>query len=57
LLGGNRSSDYLTKNLDIINAGLPNAKRITFNGIGHVAADNNGRPESVAKELRVFFKG
>jgi pimeloyl-ACP methyl ester carboxylesterase len=56
LLGGDKSREYLTADLGIINAGLPNAKRITFKGIGHIAADNNGKPESVAKELKLFFK-
>lgn len=56
LLGGDKSRDFLTTNLDIVHASLPNAKRITLKGIGHVAADNNGKPESVAKELRLFFK-
>jgi hypothetical protein len=55
LLGGDKSKDFLVSNLDIINVGLPNAKRITFNGIGHIAADNGGKPESVAKELKLFF--
>ena len=56
LLGGNKSKDFLTATLDIINKGLPNAKRVTFKGIGHIAADNHGRPESVAKELKLFFE-
>jgi pimeloyl-ACP methyl ester carboxylesterase len=55
LLGGNKSRDFLASNLDIINAGLPSAKRVTFSGIGHIAADNSGKPESVAQELKLFF--
>jgi pimeloyl-ACP methyl ester carboxylesterase len=57
LLGGDKSRDYLTSNLDIIQLSLPNAKRFTFKGMGHIAADNSGRPADVAKELKFFFKG
>jgi hypothetical protein len=34
---------------------LPNAKRVDLPAVGHLAADNGGKPELVAKELRGFF--
>jgi pimeloyl-ACP methyl ester carboxylesterase len=55
LLGGNRSRKYLKIALDELSKILPKYKRIEFSGVGHLAADNSGKPELVAKELRLFF--
>jgi hypothetical protein len=55
LLGGNKSPAYLKMALDAISAALPQAKRIEFPGVGHLAAENGGKPELVAKELHRFF--
>jgi pimeloyl-ACP methyl ester carboxylesterase len=55
LLGGARSARSLTAALDRLSAVLPGARRATLPGVGHTAADNGGRPELVAAELRAFF--
>jgi pimeloyl-ACP methyl ester carboxylesterase len=55
LLGGTRSVAYLTGALDALAVVLPNARRVTLSGLGHIAADDVGHPERVADELRRFF--
>jgi len=57
LLGGSKSAPFLLAALDELKMILPDAKRVEFNGIGHLAADNGGKPELVAQELRSFFAG
>ena len=57
LLGGSKSPLYLKRTLDALENVLPHEKRVEFQGVGHVAADNGGRPELVAEELRSFFAG
>ncbi len=56
LLGGSKSARSLTAALDGLGATLPRARRVTLSGVGHTAADNGGRPELVAAELRAFFR-
>jgi pimeloyl-ACP methyl ester carboxylesterase len=56
LLGGQRSQLYLKTALDVLSSTFPNAKRVEFHGQGHLAADNSGKPEVVAKELQSFFR-
>jgi pimeloyl-ACP methyl ester carboxylesterase len=55
LLGGNRSAPALRPALDALAALLPAARRVELDGIGHLAADNQGRPLEVARHLRSFF--
>jgi hypothetical protein len=55
LLGGNRSARPLRVGLDALSARLPRAKRVQLRGVGHLAADNTGRPDEVARHLRTFF--
>jgi pimeloyl-ACP methyl ester carboxylesterase len=55
LLGGTRSARYLRSALDALNSVLPRSRRAALPGLGHIAADNVGQPERVAKELRAFF--
>jgi pimeloyl-ACP methyl ester carboxylesterase len=55
LLGGSRSRTYLKTALDALAGLLPQAKRIEFKGVGHLASDNSGKPDLVARELRPFF--
>lgn len=55
LLGGSRSPRYLKTTLDALSTVLPRARRVEFLRVGHLAADNTGRPEQVAEELRRFF--
>ena len=55
LLGGSRSAPYLKRTLDALGQVLPNVRRVEFPGVGHTAADNTGKPELVARELRRFY--
>ncbi len=55
LLGGANSAKYLKAALDGLSAVLPNARRVTLPGVGHLAADNTGKPELVAAQLHAFF--
>jgi pimeloyl-ACP methyl ester carboxylesterase len=55
LLGGEKSARPLGLGLDAISRRLPNAKRVELTGAGHVAADNRGVPEKVARLLEDFF--
>jgi len=55
LLGGSRSARCLAAAVDGLSAAIPRARRVTLPGAGHTAADNGGRPELVAAELRGFF--
>jgi pimeloyl-ACP methyl ester carboxylesterase len=57
LLGGKRSNKSLEAAVDGLAAVLPGARRVTLSGVGHTAADNGGKPELVAAELRSFFDG
>lgn len=56
LLGGEKSQAFLKDVLDKLSSELPQAQRITFQKVGHIAADNSERPELVADALRKFFK-
>jgi pimeloyl-ACP methyl ester carboxylesterase len=56
LLGGSKSPAYLKAALDELNAAIPGAIRIELKGVGHLAADNGGKPLLVARELRKFFQ-
>jgi pimeloyl-ACP methyl ester carboxylesterase len=56
LLGGDRSARPLRVALDELAAQLPKAKRVELKGIGHLAADESGRPAEVARILRGFFR-
>lgn len=56
LLGGERSAPYLKKVLNGLEPVLPRVRRVTLSGVGHLAADNSGKPELVATELRKFFR-
>ena len=55
LLGGEKSPDYLKMALDVLEAALPQATRVNLKGVGHLAADNGGRPKLVARELKRFL--
>lgn len=56
LLGGDRSPAYLTGVLNGLEPVLPRVRRVTLTGVGHLAADDSGKPETVATELRKFFR-
>jgi uncharacterized protein (DUF2336 family) len=53
---GSASPAYLKRVLNGLEPRLPRAKRVTLSGVGHLAADNSGKPELVAAELRKFFR-
>ena len=55
LLGGERSTPYLKSVLNGLEPVLPRVRRVTLSGVGHLAADDRGRPELVAAQLRKFF--
>jgi pimeloyl-ACP methyl ester carboxylesterase len=55
LMGGTKSAAFLRRILDLLEEILPRASRVRLEGVGHVAADNDGRPELVAAALRRFF--
>jgi pimeloyl-ACP methyl ester carboxylesterase len=55
LLGGANSASNLTITLDRLSAVLPSARRVTLPQTGHTAADNSGKPDLVAAQLRTFF--
>jgi len=56
LLGGDRSAAYLKTVLNGLEPVLPRARRVTLPGVGHLAADNTGKPRLVAAQLRGFFR-
>jgi pimeloyl-ACP methyl ester carboxylesterase len=55
LLGGSRSARYLKKSLLGLERVLPRVQRVELPRVGHLAADDSGKPELVAVELRRFF--
>jgi pimeloyl-ACP methyl ester carboxylesterase len=55
LLGGSKSPRYLKDALDALHTALPHARRVELPGLGHLAADNEGRPGAVAHILSDFF--
>lgn len=58
LLGGSQSPAYLQAALGELERLLPHATRRTFAGLGHGGsgnADQQGKPDVVAQELRQFF--
>nr|GID86784.1 alpha/beta hydrolase [Actinoplanes derwentensis] len=56
LLGGERSPAYLKGVLNGLEPVLPRVRRVTLGGVGHLAADDSGKPELVAAQLRTFFR-
>jgi pimeloyl-ACP methyl ester carboxylesterase len=56
LMGGTKSPRFLRQSLDALQAALPQAKKIELQGLGHVAADNDGNPEIIGTELKAFFQ-
>lgn len=55
LMGGENSNRYLGMALDALQRELPRAERVELKAIGHMAADNVGKPRLVANALRRFF--
>lgn len=57
LLGGSRSPAYLRAALAALSGVLPHARQVELAGADHLAPDNDGQPERVARELLAFFGG
>jgi pimeloyl-ACP methyl ester carboxylesterase len=55
LMGGTRSHRALRVALDALARRLPQARRVRLARIGHLAADDVGRPQDVATELQAFL--
>ena len=55
LLNGSKSSILLKDSLDALNNVLPHVNRVELQGLGHDSAQNYGKPERVAQELKRFF--
>lgn len=55
LLGGQKSAYQLHLGLDALCRRLPNAKRVELKKTGHIAADNRGVPQRVARLLEDFW--
>lgn len=55
LMGGDKSNPYLPVALEALQQALPQVERVELKGIGHLAADNVGKPGLVAGALRRFF--
>lgn len=55
LLGGQKSAHHLHLGLDALSKRLPNAKRVELKKTGHIAADNRGVPQQVARLLEDFW--
>ena len=56
LLNGSKSSILLKDSLDALNNVLPHVNRVELQGLGHDSAQNYGKPERVAQELKRFFQ-
>jgi pimeloyl-ACP methyl ester carboxylesterase len=55
LLSGSRSPLYFKQISDALQAVLPGAARMELLGLGHMSADNGGKPSRIAQELLRFF--
>jgi pimeloyl-ACP methyl ester carboxylesterase len=55
LIGGDRSQAFFAPILSALSGVLPRSRRVTLPSVGHVAADDVGKPEQVAVELQSFF--
>ncbi|MGD1035296.1 MAG: alpha/beta hydrolase [Candidatus Dormibacteria bacterium] len=55
LLGGTKSPPFLKTSLDALELELPNVRRMTLEGLDHLSAANDGKPEVVAGDLERFF--
>jgi pimeloyl-ACP methyl ester carboxylesterase len=57
LLGGSKSDADVKTALNRLSLVLPNVSRINLSGLGHSAPANYGKPEIIARELQLFFRG
>jgi pimeloyl-ACP methyl ester carboxylesterase len=55
LLNGSSSPLHFRRIIHALHAALPGATRVSMPGLGHTSADNGGKPQRIADELRRFF--
>ncbi|XVQ15644.1 alpha/beta fold hydrolase [Spirillospora sp. CA-255316] len=55
LLGGGRSAQPFKDALSALHTAIPHARRVELPHLGHLAADNGGKPDLVAQRLLGFF--
>jgi hypothetical protein len=55
LLGGSRSPAYFAPILSALSDVLPQSQRIALRGVGHMAADDVGKPERVANGTAILL--
>ena len=56
LLNGSKSPIFLKNSTEALNKVLPHATQKELNGLDHDSAQNYGKPEIIAKEIKKFFK-
>ena len=56
LLNGSKSPIFLKNSTEALNKVLPNATQKELDGLDHDSAQNYGKPEIIAKEIKKFFK-
>jgi pimeloyl-ACP methyl ester carboxylesterase len=56
LMGGSKSNLFLKQSLETLEKLLPNGKRIELQGLDHDSAQDYGKPEIIAQEIKSFYK-
>jgi pimeloyl-ACP methyl ester carboxylesterase len=56
LLNGSKSPLFLKNSTEALNKVLPHATQKELDGLDHDSAQNYGKPEIIAKEIKKFFK-
>ena len=56
LLNGSKSPLFLKHSTDVLNKLLPHVKHIELKGLDHDSAQNYGKPEIIAQEIKQFLK-
>ena len=57
LIGGSKSSLLIKHSLETLEKLLPHCKHIELQGLDHDSAQNYGKPEIIAQEIKQFLKG
>ncbi|MEN6552469.1 MAG: alpha/beta hydrolase [Methanobacterium sp.] len=55
LLEGNKTQSLLKESLDALNEVLPHSNLVELKGLNHDSAQDYGKPEPIAQELKRFF--
>ena len=56
MLNGSKSASMLKESLDALEKILPHSKRKELHGLDHDSAQNYGKPEIIAQEIKSFLK-